>query len=265
MKTQKIVLSIAGSDNTGGAGIQADLKTCCAFGVYGATVITGVTAQNSRKVFGVEPVSIPMLEDQIDAVFEVMHPDAVKTGMLPSPEIIKRVAEKLSEYNVNNIIVDPVMVATNGGSLVASGNETVKAFIDYLLPLATLMTPNISEASSFLNTDASAMNPRTACELLLEKTGAHAVLLKGGHSSNEIAADYLFDGKLFTAFESPKIDTANTHGTGCTLSSAIACGLANKKSLEESISDAKSFIYKAITSAVNLHVMNGPGPLDFFV
>ena len=221
MKTQKIVLSIAGSDNTGGAGIQADLKTCCAFGVYGATVITGVTAQNSRKVFGVEPVSLSMLDDQ--------------------------------------------MVATNGGSLVAPGNDTVEAFIEYLLPLATVMTPNISEASVFLHSDTSEMDPHAACELLLEKTGTHAVLLKGGHSSTDIAADYLFDGDTFTAFKSQKIETPNTHGTGCTLSSAIACGLAKGESLTEAISNAKIFIDKAIASAADLQVMNGPGPLDFFV
>lgn len=265
MKTQKTVLSIAGSDNTGGAGIQADLKTCCAFGVYGATVITGVTAQNSRKVFGVEPVSLSMLDDQIDAVFEVMRPDAIKTGMLPSPQIIKRVAEKLKEYDVQNLVVDPVMVATNGGSLVAPGNDTIEAFIEYLLPLATIMTPNISEASVFLHSDTSEMDPHAACELLLEKTGAHAVLLKGGHSSTDIAADYLFDGDTFTSFESHKIETPNTHGTGCTLSSAIACGLAKGESLTKAISDAKVFINKAIASAATLQVMNGPGPLDFFV
>ncbi len=265
MKTQKIVLSIAGSDNTGGAGIQADLKTCCTFGIYGATVITGVTAQNSRKVFGVEPVSLSMLDDQIDAIFEVMRPDAIKTGMLPSPQIIKRVAEKLREHNVHDIVVDPVMIATNGGTLVASGKETINAFIDYLLPLATVMTPNISEASEFLNTDPSVMDPETACQMLLDKTGSRAVLLKGGHSSGDFATDYLFDRKTFTSFKSQKTDTPNTHGTGCTLSSAIACGLACGKNLAEAVSDAKDFIVRAISSAADLKVMNGPGPLDFFV
>ena len=265
MITQKIVLSIAGSDNTGGAGIQADIKTCCAFGIYAATVITGVTAQNSIKVFGVESVSIRMLEQQFDSIFEVMRPDAVKTGMLPSSEIIEVVACKLREYGVSNIIVDPVMVATNGGALVSPGKDIVDAFTEKLLPIATVMTPNISEASRFLNRDTSVMDPETVCRLLKEKTSCMSILLKGGHSHGDVSADYLLDSDKLTCFESHRINTPNTHGTGCTLSSAIACGLAKGETLTTAVSNAKSFIDKAIASAATLHVMNGPGPLDFFV
>ncbi len=265
MKTFPIVLSIAGSDNTGGAGIQADLKTCCAFGVYGATVITGVTAQNSRKVFGVETVSIPMLRDQIDSIFEVMHPDAVKTGMLPSPEIIETVAIKLKEYGVKNIVVDPVMVATNGGSLINSYNETIEAFIKFLLPLATIVTPNMKEASEFLNINAAELDPETACIKLLKLFKSKSVLLKGGHFNSNEAADFLYDSESLNVFSTPRIDTANTHGTGCTLSSAIACGLAKKESLFSAVDNAKKFISKAISSASELKIMEGAGPLDFFV
>jgi len=262
---QTIVLSIAGSDNTGGAGIQADIKTCCAFKAYAATVITGVTAQNSRKVFGVEPVSLPMLLEQIDSIFEVMRPDAVKTGMLPSPEIIGAVARKMREYNVKNIVVDPVMVATNGGSLVDPGEETTDMFVNELLPLATIVTPNISEASRFLNKDVSQMDPEIVCKELLNRFKSRSVLLKGGHSDNRSANDYLFDGHSVICFSSPRINTANTHGTGCTLSSAIACALANGKKLDEAVSEAKNFVKDAISSAKDLRIMTGPGPLDFFV
>lgn len=262
---QPIVLSIAGSDNTGGAGIQADIKTCCAYKVYAATVITGVTAQNSRKVFGVEPVSLSMISQQIDSIFEVMRPDAVKTGMLPSPEIIRLVGEKLRQYDVRNIVVDPVMVATNGGELVKTGNQTIEAFVEHLLPIADIVTPNISEASEFFGKNVRNMDAEAVCRRLKEITGAKSVLLKGGHSSADAASDYLFDGTSLTEFSSQRIVTDNTHGTGCTLSSAIACSLAMGKDIKEAVAEAKEFISEAIASASNLKIMEGPGPLDFFV
>lgn len=263
--TQPIVLSIAGSDNTGGAGIQADIKTCCAFRTYAATVITGVTAQNCYGVYGVEPVSMQMLDAQIDAVFQVLTPNAVKTGMLPSPEIIRRVAEKMKEYSVRNLVIDPVMVATNGGNLVAPGEETLQAFRDALMPIATLITPNITEASALLDRDVKNADPLTTCQEILDTTHAKAVLLKGGHSDNpEAAVDYLYDGETLTPFVSKRIDTENTHGTGCTLSSAIACGLAKGLTLKDAVAEAKSFISKAIESVKDLKISKGPGMLDFF-
>ncbi|MDE6340640.1 MAG: bifunctional hydroxymethylpyrimidine kinase/phosphomethylpyrimidine kinase [Muribaculaceae bacterium] len=261
-----IVLSIAGSDNTGGAGIQADIKTCCAFKTYATTVITGVTSQNSKGVYGVEPVSPAMLNSQIDSIYEVMIPDAVKTGMLPSPEIIEAVAKKLIHYKVRNVVVDPVMVATNGGNLVKPGEDTFNAFREYLIPLATVITPNITEASQFTGEEIGAMTPLKACRLILEKTSARTVLLKGGHAdSDEFSIDYLYDGSNLKEYKSARIDTINTHGTGCTLSSAIACGLARGYTLDKAIMSAKAFIHNAIESAKDLHIMNGPGPLDFFV
>lgn len=264
MRRTPIVLSIAGSDNTGGAGIQADLKTCCRFGVYAATVITGVTSQNSKAVFGVETVSDKMLRSQIDAIYEVMKPDAVKTGMLPSPSVISTVAEKLKEYDVCNIVVDPVMVATNGGSLVAPGEDTVEEFRRSLLPLATVFTPNIPEASRFLGRDIADENPEEVCRSLLATTGSKAVLLKGGHSYSGNASDFLFDGSKLTVFESERFATRNTHGTGCTLSSAIACGLAAGQPLDEAVRNAKRFVTDAIIGAMDLEITVGPGPLDFF-
>lgn len=266
LKTQPIVLSMAGSDNTGGAGIQADIKTCCAFRTYAATVITGVTAQNCKGVYGVEPVSIALLDAQIDAIFEVMMPNAVKTGMLPSPEIIERVADKMIEYGVKNLVVDPVMVATNGGSLVRPGYDTIEAFKNKLIPLASVITPNITEASEFTGRNLKNVKPQEACRRVMESTNAKAVLLKGGHSDNpEAAVDYLYDGNNIIEYSSCRIDTCNTHGTGCTLSSAIACGLAVGLDLQEAVGKAKEFINSAIRSAKDLSISEGPGPLDFFV
>lgn len=262
---QHVILSIAGSDNTGGAGIQADIKTACAFSVYAATVITGVTAQNSHGVFGIEPVSLDLIRRQTDAIFEVMTPGALKTGMLPTPEIIEVVAELASHYKIKNLVVDPVMVATNGGSLTKPGEETVKAFTDYLTPLSTIVTPNMEEASRFLGQNVAEMDPGHACEKLLDVFHSHSVLLKGGHRVNGFSTDYLYDGKTMIILSTPRIDTANTHGTGCTLSTAIACGLAMGKPVIEAVENAKSFINKAIGSAVGLHIMRGPGPLNFFV
>lgn len=262
MKTP-VVLSIAGSDNTGGAGIQADIKTCCALNVFGATVITGVTAQNPHGVYGVEPVSLELLRLQIDSIFEVMTPDAVKTGMLPSPEIIEVVAEKMKQYNVRNLVVDPVMVATNGGALVKPGADTIHAFESSLLPLATVVTPNLSEASAFLRKDVNTLSVEDACRELLEKMGTRSVLLKGGHAAGDEAADFLYDGNSLHKFSVKKIDSPNTHGTGCTFSSAIACGLAKGQDLISAIDNAKKFLSKAIEGGKNLNIMVAPGPLDF--
>ncbi len=263
MTSYPIVLSIAGSDNTGGAGIQSDIKTCCAYGVYAATVITGVTAQNSKGVYGVEPVSLEILRLQIDSIFEVMRPDAIKTGMLPSPEIISVVAEKIREYDVKKVVVDPVMVATNGGSLVKPGEETLREFKRSLLPLATVVTPNLSEASTFLLEDISSSDPAETCQRLINIFLSHSVLLKGGHSSQDLSIDYLYDGKNLKEYKEKKIKTLNTHGTGCTLSTAIACGLAKGWDIEKAVRKAKRFITKAIRNGSELEIKNGPCPLDF--
>lgn len=265
LRKQPIVLSIAGSDNSGGAGIQADIKTCCAFGVYATTAITGVTSQNSRRVYMVENVSEQLLRSQIDSIFETMTPDAVKTGMLPSARIIAIVAEKMKEYEVKNLVVDPVMVATNGDSLVKGESEIVSEFEDSLLPMARVMTPNLNEAARFVGDGFDRMSPEEACSRLLSLSRAKAVLLKGGHSSREDSTDFLLDGSELTTFTSERIDTTNTHGTGCTLSSAIACGLARGKSLKETVGEAKEFITRAIRGAATLDICRGDnGPLDFF-
>lgn len=258
---QPVVLSIAGSDNTGGAGIQADIKTCCALSVYAATVITAVTSQNSNHVYAVEVCSPSIIESQIDSIMETIKPDAVKIGMLPNPEIIKLIADKIKYYNLNNVVVDPVMVATNGDSLIKGGSKTIEAFINYLFPLATIVTPNIPEAETLIG--SASLNIKDTCEIILKECNISAVLLKGGHSIEEKAIDILFDGKEFTTFSQPRINSLNTHGTGCTLSSAIACGLAKNLPLKQAVSDAKDFVFNAIKYSENINVTDGPGPLNF--
>lgn len=258
---QPVVLSIAGSDNTGGAGIQADIKTCCALGAYAATAITAITSQNSHHVYSVEVCSEPIIESQIDSIMETISPDAVKIGMLPTPDIIKLIAEKIRQYNLKNIVLDPVMVATNGDALIQSGSSVKEAFIDHLFPLATLVTPNIPEAKELLGTDC--LDPKEICLRLSERCNIQAVLLKGGHTQGEQTVDILFDGKDYTSFSHPRLNSINTHGTGCTLSSAIACGLAKNKSLKEAVEEAKEFVYKAIYYAEGINVAKGPGPLNF--
>lgn len=258
---QPVVLSIAGSDNTGGAGIQADIKTCCAFGVYAATTITAVTSQNSHHVYSVEVCSPAIIESQIDSIMETIRPDAVKIGMLPTPEIIELVAKKIRQYNIENIVVDPVMVATNGDSLVKGGSDIKEAFINHLFPLATLVTPNIPEAKQLLDIDS--LDSKEICLRLIEKCNIKTVLLKGGHMQDEQTVDILFDGEDYTSFVLPRLNSINTHGTGCTLSSAIASGLAKGKSLKEAVAEAKEFVYNAIYYAENIQVATGPGPLNF--
>lgn len=263
MNSFPIVLTIAGSDNSGGAGIQADIKTCCAFKVYAASVITGVTAQNSRHVYGVEPIPAELLEKQIDSVFEAMTPDAVKTGMLPTPECIRIVSEKIRKYRPRHLIVDPVMVATNGDSLV-SGNEIVSEMKRSLLPLADLVTPNRREASCLLAAPVESMTPEEACAALREICCSKAVLLKGGDMEGDSSVDWLFDGERFKKYSSKRIDSPNTHGTGCTLSSAIACGLAKGLPLHKAVRVAKDYVFHAIQKGKNIHIMDGHGPLYFF-
>ncbi|MCM1440511.1 MAG: bifunctional hydroxymethylpyrimidine kinase/phosphomethylpyrimidine kinase [Roseburia sp.] len=258
---QPVVLSIAGSDNSGGAGIQADIKTCCALCVYAATTITAVTSQNSNHVYAVDVCSLNIIESQIDSIMETIRPDAVKIGMLPTPEIIRMIAGKLKYYKLNNIVVDPVMVATNGDSLIKGGSKTIDAIIDYLFPLATIVTPNIPEAETLIG--SASLNIKDTCEKLVKDCNMSAVLLKGGHCEDEKATDLLFDGKEFTTFSQPRIKSINTHGTGCTLSSAIACGLAKKQTLKQAVANAKDFIFNAIRYAEDINVTKGPGPLNF--
>ena len=250
----KTALTIAGSDSSGGAGIQADIKTMTMLGVYAMSAITALTAQNTTGVTAVLEVPPKFLEQQLDAVFEDIPPDAVKIGMVSSAELIKTIAQKLEFYGAKNIVVDPVMVATSGAKLIDDNAvETLKKF---LFPLATVITPNIPEAEKLSGIEIkSAEDMKTAAKIIFENHGC-AVLCKGGHSLND-ANDILFDGEI-KIFNGKKISTSNTHGTGCTLSSAIAAGLAKNLNLTESISAAKNYISGALNFGLNLGRGNGP-------
>ena len=251
-------LTIAGSDSSGGAGIQADIKTMTMNGVYAMSAITALTAQNTTGVTGILEVSPEFLKKQLDAVFEDIFPDAVKIGMVSSSELIEIIADCLTEYKAVNIVIDPVMVATSGARLIE--DEAIATLKNRLLPLATVITPNIPEAEILADMsirDESDME--IAARALFERYGC-AALVKGGHSIND-ANDVLFgkenDGPLW--FMGDRIDNPNTHGTGCTLSSAIASNLASGYSLSESVEGAKAYLSGALGAFLDLG--RGSGPL----
>lgn len=246
------VLSIAGSDPSGGAGIQADLKTFSAFQCYGMTVVTALTAQNTTGVRSIHAVPAAFLKDQLISIFEDVPPDAVKIGMVGDAESIDVLAEILTQYDVRNIVLDPVMVATSGDQLIS--DAAVEALKTRLIPLADVITPNMYEAGLLGSTDAQ--------ELLT--LGAKAVLVKGGHGDGDESADTLATSAGVQVFSAPRIDTKNTHGTGCTLSSAIACGLARGQNLSEAVKQAKNYITHALQHADELNIGQGAGPVHHF-
>ena len=251
------VLTIAGSDSSGGAGIQADLKTMAAHKVFGMSAITALTAQNTTGVAGVLEATPEFVAQQIDCVFTDIRPDAVKIGMVSNAEIIKAIAAKLKEYGAEKIVVDPVMVATSGSALMRGG--TVATLCEELIPLATVVTPNIPEAEVLSGTEiADVGGMEAAARAIAGKLGV-AVLVKGGHLTDS-ADDILFiDGKA-VRLKGERVDNPNTHGTGCTLSSAIACNLAAGYGVEESVKRAKDYITGALRAGLDLG--KGSGPLD---
>ena len=254
---RKTALTIAGSDCSGGAGIQADIKTMTMNGVYAMSAITALTAQNTTGVRAIQESTPEFLAQQIDAVFEDIRPDAVKIGMVASTELIRVIADRLRYYHATNIVVDPVMAATSGSALMKT--DAVQTLISELLPLATVVTPNIPEAQVL---SGLTIETRSDMETAAKKiSGSHgcAVLLKGGHSISD-ANDLLYDEGEFTWFEGKRIDNPNTHGTGCTLSSAIASNLAKGFSLTESVRRAKDYISGALAAMLNLG--QGSGPMD---
>ena len=256
----KKALSIAGSDCSGGAGIQADIKTMTMNGVYAMTAVTALTAQNTLGVYAIQESTPEFLKQQIDAVFEDIVPDAVKIGMVSSSELIRVIADRLRFYNAQNIVVDPVMVATAGSALMKT--DAIQTLIDKLLPLATVVTPNIPEAQVLSDMEISnKTDMETAAKYICDKYGC-AVLLKGGHSIND-ANDLLYNGREMVWFEGKRIANPNTHGTGCTLSSAIASNLAKGFSLEESIKRAKNYISDALTAMLDLGKGSGPMQHNF--
>jgi hydroxymethylpyrimidine/phosphomethylpyrimidine kinase len=258
-----IALTIAGSDPSGGAGIQADLKTFAAFGVYGASVITALTAQNTQKVTGILDVPPAFIAAQIDAVFSDLAIGAVKLGMLSQAASIEAVARGLVRHKADNVVLDPVMVASSGASLIAA--DAVGALRRLLIPRALLITPNLPEAAALTGASV-ARNERDmevqAREIL--SLGARHVLIKGGHGEGEESVDLLVGQGEVLRFAAKRIATKNTHGTGCTLSSAIAAGLAQGRTLAEAVSQAKTYVTAAIAAADALAVGHGRGPLDHF-
>ena len=256
----KAVLSIAGSDSSGGAGIQADLKTMTVHGVFGMTAITALTAQNTTGVTAIQESTPEFLEQQIDACLSDIPVDAVKIGMLPSSAQVEVVAKKLKEYKVRNLVVDPVMVATSGSKLMKDSTASVMA--NLLFPISTVITPNIPEAEALLGkTIANKKQMEEAAKALSKEYGC-SVLIKGGHSIED-ACDVLFDKGQVSWFETTKIDNPNTHGTGCTLSSAIASNLALGFDLKESVKNAKEYITSTISDGLDLG--KGSGPLNHMV
>lgn len=258
--TMPTALSIAGSDSSGGAGIQADLKTMIMQNVYGMSAVTALTAQNTMGVKSIMPVTEDFLKQQLDAVFEDIFPDAVKIGMVPSGELMTVIADRLKFYQAKNIILDPVMVATSGSTLME--NAAVKILKSRLLPLADLVTPNIPEAEVLSDMKIQDENDMIAAAKKISAENSCAVLVKGGHSVND-ANDLLFADGQITWFKGERIDNPNTHGTGCTLSSAIAANLAKGQPMVTAIENAKAYLTAALRDMLDLG--NGSGPVNHCV
>ena len=258
----KTALAIAGSDSSGGAGIQADIKTMTMNGVYAMSAITALTAQNTLGVRAILEVTPDFLKKQIDAVFEDIFPDSVKIGMVSSNELINVIADRLKFYNAKNIVVDPVMVATSGSALIKT--DAIKTLVEKLLPIATIVTPNIPEAEILSDMKIKSKEDMIKAAKFIEKNYGCCVLLKGGHSIND-ANDLLYANGECQWFEGKRIDNPNTHGTGCTLSSAIASNLAQGYTLEISIQRAKDYISGALSAMLDLGKGSGPIKHNFIV
>ena len=261
--TVPVALTIAGSDSSGGAGVQADLKTFAALGVYGASVITALTAQNTTGVSGIHQVPAEFVTAQIDAVFSDLTVCAVKIGMVAQLASIDAIAAGLKRWLPKYVVLDPVMVATSGDRLLAA--EAIEALRRKLVPYASIITPNLPEAAALL--DEPVAESEAAVEhqgKRLLAMGCRAVLIKGGHGQGDESIDYLFDANGTLALAAPRIATRNTHGTGCSLSSAIAAGLAKGESLETAVRNAKTWISAAISAADRFSVGHGHGPVHHF-
>lgn len=255
-----IALTIAGSDSSGGAGIQADLKTFTTLGVYGASVVTALTAQNTRGVQAVEVPSAAFVVRQIDSVLADLRVDAAKTGMLANREIVGAVASRLAGTRIP-LVVDPVMIATSGDALLTP--DAVAAVRDELMPLAALVTPNLAEAARLLGAAVAATveEAMQQASALAERAGV-PVLVKGGHGGGGDAVDVLVAGAQQLTFSRPRVDTRHTHGTGCTLSAAIAAGIARGLTLEGAVAEAKTYVWQGLEAGKTLGVGGGNGPVD---
>lgn len=254
-------MTVAGSDSGGGAGIQADLKTFAAHGVYGTSAITAVTAQNTKAVTGVETLSADFVGLQIDAIVEDIGVGAAKTGMLSSSSVISLVAAKLGQYHVEKLVVDPVMVAKSGDRLIDP--EAVETLKHELLPRAYVVTPNLPEAETLVGFPVGDENGIRGAARQIVEMGAKAVVIKGGHGTGDESVDWLYDGRRFSRFAAPRLSTRSTHGTGCTFSAAIAAQLARGAQLEAAVRSAKRYLTAALERG--LAIGGGHGPVDHFV
>jgi hydroxymethylpyrimidine/phosphomethylpyrimidine kinase len=258
-----IAITIAGSDSGGGAGIQADLKAFSALGVYGASVITALTAQNTRGVTAIHDVPAEFITAQIDAVFSDLDVGAVKIGMLSQASAIEAVAAGLKRHRVANVVLDPVMVAASGDRLIAE--DAVAVLRKVLIPRVLVITPNLPEAAALLDAPVAETESQMRAQARkLLALGPRAVLLKGGHAEGPESVDLLVESGAETRLAAPRIPTNNTHGTGCTLSSAIAAGLAKGEPLVDAVRHAKAYITAAIAAADKLHIGHGSGPVHHF-
>ena len=267
-RTYHRALTIATSDSGGGAGIQADLKTFSALGCYGMSVLAALTAQSTSEVRGIHALPPDFVALQIDTVVEDLGVDAVKIGMLFNSKIMEVVAERLKTHNLQNVVLDPVMIAKSGAKLIE--DEAIEALKKYLFPVSTVITPNLPEAETLLNRKINDRSEVEGAARALLKLGTGAVLLKGGHFHDDKSADCLVmgepdeDNRDVFWFESVRVETQNTHGTGCTLSSAVAAGLARGESLPEAVSNAKEYVGGAIEAGSNYRIGEGHGPLHHF-
>lgn len=259
-----IALTIAGSDSGGGAGIQADLKTFAACGAYGASVITALTAQNTKGVTGIHDVPADFVAAQIDAVFGDLDVAAVKIGMVSRQDIISAIVSGLKRWSAKHVVVDPVMIATSGDRLLSS--DAINQVRTVLIPAAEIITPNLPEAAALLDAPIAKTDSEIDAQgARLLALGAPAVLIKGGHGEGPTSVDHLFrTGAPVLRLAAPRIATKNTHGTGCSLSSAIAAGLAKKQPLEQAVREAKAYVSAAIAAADRLNVGRGHGPIHHF-
>ncbi|HXF96759.1 MAG TPA: bifunctional hydroxymethylpyrimidine kinase/phosphomethylpyrimidine kinase [Gemmatimonadales bacterium] len=257
----RIALTIAGSDSGGGAGIQADLKTFHQFGVFGTSVICAVTAQNTRGVRAWQALPATLVSQQMDAVAEDLPPQGTKSGMLATGELVEAVAWGIARRAFPNYVLDPVMVATSGDRLLE--REAERLIAQKLVPLATLVTPNLDEAAILVEDEVGTPEQMERAGRALVKLGARAALVKGGHLPGEVVIDVLVAGDTVCRFRHPRLDTTSTHGTGCTLSAAAAAGLALDRPLARAVEDALDFVHRAMAAAPRLG--QGHGPLNHFV
>ena len=252
----QIALTIAGSDSGGGAGIQADLKTFQRFGVFGTSVITAITAQNTVGVRAVHPVPLGMVRSQLDALLEDLKPSSLKSGMLATGELVREIADGIRTHGLSNYVLDPVMVASSGDSLLDRDAE--RDILERLVPLAMLVTPNLDEARLLTGIGPETTDDMERAGQRLLEAGARAVLIKGGHAKGDTLIDVLITRDSVRHFSHPRIATTSTHGTGCTLSAAITAGLAVGKNLEEAVADGIDYVRRAIAAAPNLGSGRGP-------